>query len=404
MGIFTNIFKRNTQEKNVPTEIPFSPFGEALIFGTYQVRSALFLSAVYSALSLISDQIASLNVEMKQIADGKKTVIDNHPVSRLFYTSRLNKHTLLHNIVWDFLLRGNAFVYIKRDRTGTPVALKYLERGDVTINYDKLNDTVTYNVANHSDIPTIVQEKDMMNFVRDSVDGVNGRGFMYFARNVIKLSDASEQAAEEFFSSGCQLSGILKFKGRINDAQKKNIRSAWQQIHGPGGSGLGILEGDSDYQPITQNSADSQLLETRQFSVIEIARFFHISPILLCDLSHSSYSDIESASIEFVTHALLPIISVIQEEIDKKLLNDSPTLYSNLDETTLMKGNKNSQADYVTKLVNGGIITVNEARRTLDYNSVDEEQCDKLIIPYTDIQQNTIGNTTDIENNEENND
>ena len=51
------------------------------------------------------------------------------------------------------------------------------------------------------------------------------------------------------------------------------------------------------------------MLETREYNVVEIARFFNINPVLLGDLSHSSYNSIEDAQIEFTTHTLLPLIT-----------------------------------------------------------------------------------------------
>ena len=72
----------------------------------------------------------------------------------------------------------------------------------------------------------------------------------------------------------------------------------------------------------------------------------------------------------------------------KKLVSNSKD-YIDFDETELLKGNKSTMADYYTKLVSNAILTINEARLSLDYNPVDG--ADELILPYTDISQNTIG-------------
>ena len=407
MSIFKRNKKQQVEQKPVEQRSEeqftyYSPFADALLFGKFQLRGPLFQSAVYSAISLICDAFASLNVNVKQIADGKRTIVPNHQVSNLFYTSDLDKYTLMHCLCWDYLLFGNAFAYIMRDSSGNPTKLMYLEHGDVTINYQKQNNSLTYQVTNHKDIPPIVKREDMLHFAKDPKDGITGRGFIYFAYNVLRLNDNAEQSADDFFSSGCSLSGALKFNGRLTDKQKSEIRTSWQQIHsGAGSSGLAILEGDVDYVPIASNASDSQLLETRQYGVVEIARFFHVSPVLLCDLSHSGYSAIEDSMIEFVSHAMLPVLNLFQEQIDRKLLPNNNKLYTDIDETKLLKGNKSSQASYVTQLVNGGIITVNEAREALDYNRMDDEQCDKLFIPYTDVSQNTITDKNIDENNNE---
>lgn len=379
-------FKRNkeTQQQTVI----YSPFSEALMFSKFADGQALFLSAVYAAMALISNSIALMPIQVKQIKENKRTIVENHKVAKLFYTMLMSKFNIIKQLVWDLLLKGNAYVYIKRDNKGNPTNLVYLEPTDVTLNYDKLNGVVTYGISNHKGITKTAKQHDVLHFARDTRDGIEGRGFIWFARNVIRVANFTEDSAEQFFKSGCNLTGMLSFSSRLTDQQKNNIRQAWQQVHGAGGSGLVITEGDSTYQPISMNASDSQMLESREFNITEIARFFNISPILLGDLTRSGYSSIEMANIEFVTHTLLPIISMMQDEIDRKLLDNSDTLYCNIDEQVLLKGDKNTMASYLQTLVNAGIMTINEARYVLDLNPVDGG--DELVIPYTDIQQNTL--------------
>ena len=398
-----NFFKRNKntqpveqQEKQDEVKI-FSPYADSLLFGKFHVDSGLFLSAVYAAMELISNSIALMPIYVKQIKENKRTIVENHNVSRLFYNMLMSKFNIMKQIVWDVLLKGNSYIFVHRDESGSPVNLQYLEPNDVTINYDKLNGVVTYQVSNHKGVPSVVTQHDMLHFTRNCSDAIQGRGFLWFARDTIKLAGFTEKSAEQFFKSGCNLNGILSFQGRLTNDQKESIRKAWNQVHGVGGSGLVITEGDSSYSSISSSASDSQMIETRGYNLTEIARFFNISPILLGDLSHSSYSDIEQANIEFVGHTLLPIINMMTEEIDRKLLDNSTVLYSSFDEQVLLKADKNSMANYLQTLVNAGIMTINEARYVLDLNPVDGG--DELVIPYTDINTNKINGTNITEDN-----
>ena len=56
---------------------------------------------------------------------------------------------------------------------------------------------------------------------------------------------------------------------------------------------MAVLDADLDFQAVTVNPSDAQLLETRQFNVIDICRFFGVSPVKAFDLSKSSYNTIE---------------------------------------------------------------------------------------------------------------
>ena len=75
-----------------------------------------------------------------------------------------------------------------------------------------------------------------------------------------------------------------------------------------------------DFQPITVNPADAQLLETRQFNVIDICRFFGVSPVKAFDLSKSSYSTVEATQLAFLTDTLSPLLEKIELEFERKLV------------------------------------------------------------------------------------
>lgn len=143
------------------------------------------------------------------------------------------------------------------------------------------------------------------------------------------------------------------------------------------------------YQPIQLNATDSQMLESRQYNVQDIARFFGISPVLLGDLSHNSYSTIEAVQQQFLLHTLQPYITMIEEEFTKKLFSNSESnLEINLDETVVLRTDKTAQANYYSTLLDKGILSINEVRKELGYSEI--EGGDKHTISYTKIEDNII--------------
>lgn len=363
----------------------------ALLYHHYSDTVALKLSAVYAALSLISNSIAMLPIYVKQREDGAETVVENHPVRQLFYNMLQSKYTIIKQLVNDVLIFGNAYVYIKR-KGGKLEKLIYLRPSDVTVLYKEQEDTVSYQCMNHIQVPKEVPMTDMLHFAKDTYDGINGRGFLWFAGDVLKLAGFTQQAVIDFFGNGCNLTGLLKFNGRVNDKQKQAIREQWRQIHGSGShfGGLGILEGDANYVPISQNASNSQMLESRRYNVEDIGRFFNLTPVDLGDLSHSTYSSIEDSNIALVSRAILPLSNLFEEEINRKLIVDS-SQYIDFDETELLKGDKASLAEFYTKLVSTAIISVDEARVKLGWNPMGTEYSSSLIIPYTKIEDNVLG-------------
>lgn len=372
-----------------------SNISTSLLFGGYTKKNAIGLSAFFSATNLISNSIALMPVSENQLNDNKRTVVENSNITPLFYNMFLTKFNVFKKIVEDVILKGNAYLYINRDEAGHPKSLTYLRPSQVAIQYNELTQDLYYLVTSSNKVTKKkILDKDMCHFVMHSNDGVNGLSIISYATRTIDSANATEQSAKQFFDSGCSINGIVRLKNPIvSDKQRNEIRQNWSQIHGGDNcSGVCVLSGVEDFTPITSDPNKSQMLETRRFNITEVARWFNINPILLGDLSHTSYNDIEAANIEFVQHTLLPWIEMLQNELTRKLIVNKKR-YIDLDENVLLKSNKTNMANYCKTLVTGGIMTANEARAQLGLNPMDG--ADRLIVAYSKINDNTINTNND---------
>lgn len=363
-------------------------FGDALLFGRYQTIDPLLLSAVFAAVELISNSIASMPIQVKQYTKGENTIIRNHAIVNLFNHLRQTRFVFIKQLVWDMIINGNGYAYIKRGEKNKPVELIYLPANSVSIMGSLYQNDVYYLCTGYKGVPDKIYEDDIIHLFKNTKDGINGISVLRYAIETLKSAGYAEKSASDYFGSGCSIKGILKFNSYRDDEQKEAARSSWNQVHGQGGSGLAIMDADCDFIPVTQSANEAQLLSTRQFNITEIARFFNINPVLLQDLSHSSYNTIEAANLEFVQHTLMPYIRLIEEELNRKLMTKND-VYIDIDETTLLKGDKTTMANYIRTLKDGGVITTNEAREIIDMNPI--EGGDSVIIPYTNITDNTIG-------------
>lgn len=209
---------------------------------------------------------------------------------------------------------------------------------------------------------------------------------------MIGLASAAESQAERYYESGCNINGILKSSRHLSKKQQQEIQSSWLMAHSGNSSGISVMPVDLDYIPIGNNAAEAQLLESRIFNIQEIARFFNISPVLLQDLSHSSYSTLEGSQLEFLVHTLRPYIEILQDEFQRKLAPERD-VFIDIDEIHLMLADKSTTASYLNTLVSSGILSINEAHHYLGYQPVDGG--DEHVIAYTDINQNTINKNSE---------
>lgn len=396
-NIFSRTEKRELDQQE--QEQDSSGLGLSNLIRKKEIPS-ISLSSVFAAIELISNSVAELPINVKTKEDDKTGIVKVHPIYDALNNSLMTKFMLVKMLIADMLLYGDGIAYIDREMDGTVKSIIYCPHGSYNIRYNDRTRELYYLIQ--SVRRGKIEPVDVIHLVKNSKNGVEGVGILNYAFSTLDLAKATEKAAQDYFSSGCHLAGILSTSAtRLTKEQRESIRDAWNQAHGAAGTGIAILENGMQYAPVAGNSKESQLLETRLFNLQDIARFFNINPVLLGDLSHSSYSTIEASLLEFVTHTLFPYITLVENELTRKLIKPSEkTLYIDLDENYIIRSDKQSQANYLSALVGKGIITINEARQQLGLNPMDGG--DELIIPFTNIDDNKINNknTEDTQNEE----
>lgn len=405
-NIFTRMFFQEAEQRHKHVEEPIDPNGYTAngngVFRNFLQRSTtgMSLSAVFAATEIICSTLAEIPIYVKKInQDGDKEIDQEHPIAYAFDNALVSKFTMIKNAIRDMYIYGNGYIYIKR--SGDVVTgLQYCPPGTVSINYNPIKQELFYTSSNVG-TKVRIAPKNMIHFIKVTNDGIHGIGVLAYAKNTIDLANYTETAAANYFASGCNVKGVLKTNGPLNPKQRDDLLKDWAFTYSVDGSsnngGIIALPGSMEFQAISANANEAQLIESRLFNIQEVARFFSISPVMLGDLSHSSYSTIEASNLQFLTQTLQPIISLIEHELNRKLLSDNEkSLYKiDLDEQYLLRGDKQSTATYYSTLTSAGIMTINEARHQLGLSP--KEGGDDLQIAYTDTNQNKLGNSDDAE-------
>lgn len=392
MGILQRLF--NKKEQRGLQYI--TQYNDGLLFGkNYNNNTPLALSAVYRCVELISDNIAILPIKIKNVDNEHISEINTHPLKDVFENKTYNemsRYTLIKMLIQSVLLYGNGYAYIERDNKGNVKGLQYLNNADVVINYDKYTHKLTYTITT---LHKNVEPCNIIHLIKNSYDGVNGKSVISFANRSINNATQTENQAISFFESGCNLAGVLTVNGQLNETQKEQIRQSWNNAYSSNGAGLAILQGNMQYQPLQVNANDAQLLQSRQFNVIDICRFFGVNPTLLGEQG-ATLANMEQIQQQFISYTLQPYITMIEEEINRKLLKPSEyNIKIELDTNQLIKTDKTALASYYSILLDKGVMCINEVRKELGLNLIDGG--DKHIIPYTNISQNTLNNGIETE-------
>ena len=339
----------------------------------------MLLSTVYRCVDLIGNDVAQLPLRVFRIdKEGYKTPFVNHPSYRLLNeepNSDMTRFTFIKTLVSSVMLTGNGYAYIHRQGSKL-VELQFLHSSLVTpVKVPIGNDeyVLRYRVAGMVDL---VEPKDMIHILNYSYDGVVGVSTLTHARQTLRISTDSEQHAANFFEGGASVNGVMTIEGtRLTSKQKEENYEEWNRRLDPytGNGGLVILEGNMKYQPITINPKDAQMLETRQFNVLDICRFFSVSPVKAFDLSKSSYSTIEATQIDHLTGTINPWLVKIELELKRKLFFDSEKsqVEVKFDTKAMLRADSSAQATYLNSLFQIGSMTPNEIRRDLDMGRIE---------------------------------
>ena len=379
-----NIFEKRSEETQNLKPVEESAAGFSLNFALQRVAQSTTLSAVYSAVSIISNSIAQLPLYVRNRTT--KEVVD-HPIKEIFYNSLISKFVLIKQLVSDMLINGSGIAYIHRDEKGQPTHLTYCARGEWSREYNPLTGQIIYQIPKIKS--TNIYPKDVIDIYKDTMNGVEGKGLIFYALRTLQSANAAENASLGYYESGCTINGILKSSRRLSTKQTEAIRSAWNTAHASTNqNNIAVMDIDLDYVPLSSNANDAQLLETRQFNILEVARYFNIPPVKIGYVERSVYTSLEQTNLQFVNDCISPLVSLIQEEINRKLFDKEDNLYIDFDETYLLKADKQSMATYINTLTKSGVLSINEARQILEYGPI--KNGENHYIPYTDLNQNSI--------------
>jgi len=245
----------------------------------------------------------------------------------------------------------------------------------------------------HPDIPTLLKPHEIIHFKSLSIDGLMGKSPLRTAAESVGIGIASENYGAKLFGNSSVPTGYLKSKEALDAAKSARIKENWKKNQGGANQGdIAILQGDLDYVKVMLSPEESQFLETRKYSKLEIATLYGIPPHKLADLDRATFSNIEEQNIQFVEDTLSNYAAEIEWEYRIKLLKEDEQAnhYFKYDFSSMLQGNSKDQAETLSKLISTGLLSINEGRGRLNANKVeggDERYMQMSYIPISMIDE-----------------
>jgi HK97 family phage portal protein len=341
---------------------------------------AMRVSAAYACIGLLSKTVATLPLRMYQRdpVTKKRSEAPSHPLNDL-----LEYQPNHWQSAWDFkammmghlALRGNAYSEIVSGPRGFANSLEPIHPDRVHV--ERLGDqSIRYLIADPIKGNRILLQDEVLHLRSHMAPGgLVGVSPVAYARETIGLALAAEEHGARLFSNGARPSGVVTVEKQMSDAAFERFKSQWNANF----SGLGnasktpILEQGAKFESISLDSEEAQFLQTREFQIEEIARWFDVPLVLLHHMTKTSSwgTGVEAIMLAFVRNNLMPWLSCWTGAIRRDLIL-APNIYeAAFDVEPLIAGDSKAQADFFSRLVLNGILTRNEAREALGYNPLD---------------------------------
>jgi hypothetical protein len=149
------------------------------------------------------------------------------------------------------------------------------------------------------------------------------------------------------------------------------------------------------WEQMSLSHEDSQWLESRQFSVNDIARFYGVQPHLIAEMSGATFSNIEQQSLEFLNYSIGPWLINIQKAIDRALLTaeEQGVYFSEFMIESLLRADIVTRTTAFASMLQNGYASRNEIRQKLNMNKqpdLDDYTVQVNLVPAGLLGQNMV--------------
>jgi HK97 family phage portal protein len=375
--MFASLFRAagDTADRSPWGDFWFEPVGARSLSGIRVTPDkSLQLTAVYACVRVLAESFAVMRPRFYLMSGSRKVWVTKHPVLTLLDT-RPNRWQ--NAFEWREMLqghlahRGNAYNRIYANDRGVIEEL-------VPIHPDRIKPELLgetdyrYQIRDRAGNWSPVGREEIWHIRGLGSDGILGYSPVELAREALGIGLAAQAYGGRYFANDARpSSGWIEVPGKITGKSGQTeeeahevLRDKWQAKYGGINRGkIPFLDNGMKYHELSVNNSDAQFLETRQFTVEEIARMFRVPPHKIGHLARSTNNNIEHQGKEFDDDTMEPWFCRWEASVEAELLFEGEGIHVEFGNNALRRATLKDRGEYLTKMVAGGIWTRNEARQ-----------------------------------------
>ncbi len=305
--------------------------------GAIDADTAMEIPALSAAIDFVSSIVARLPVKLyREENDGsecKTNEITDDPRLRLLNEETgdlVSAYAARAAQIADMFRYGAGYVYINKNGTNVE-SLHYVKYADVSVtkSADPIFKDARLYVGGRTYNPW-----DFIILARKSTDGVRGvsiidehKTLLSSMYNTLKFENVSSR-------TGGNKKGFLQSEKILSKAALAETRKAWEELYANNGNNMMVLNNGLKYTPSASTAVEMQLNQNKLTNTSQLDLAFLLSPDVISGKVNRDQFSLA------VTNAVMPIVTIYQEAVNRSLLLESEkrSMYFALDTNELLKG------------------------------------------------------------------
>ncbi len=391
------VFNKLWEDRAISFQTIFET-GDDIVFssvaGTYvNEDNAYQIAAVWSAVSLISDTIGTLPVDVYYRDGGNRELFRPKPSWVAQPDVNFPGHsTFYKSVLVSLLIDGNAFIRIFSNRAGQIVNLVVLNPHQVEVSRNGLGRLMFTVVGEDRPLSSeeVIYIPDLLK--PGTIRGVSRVTAM---KENLALGKSLEMYAANFFGNSTTLQGVIEYPNALTQEQAESLRNSFDNAHkGWRKSGrTGILSGGATFKATQADPEKSQALEARRMAVEDVARIWRIPSHMLNLPGTNTYSSVEQNMLGFVTHTLRPYTTLLEEAFTP-LMSRYPggaDAFLRFNMNGLLRADIQSRFSAYSTGIQSGFLTINDIRGWEDLEAQEGEAATQVRVPLANVNLSESG-------------
>ena len=377
-------------------------FGRAF---TIEAERAMKVGAVFACGKILGEDVGGLPLFLYRYTDPKNVErAYDHPLYAVLHdlpNPEMSAIQFRESMTAQAAFNGIAYARIARNGEGAVVALWPLE--NVRREVDQFGRVIYKGYDSATRKTGEWQQGDIFALPGFTFKGYEPAKVMELASSTIGLSSTLEDYTKDFFANDHTPGVYLKHPKPLSADAVGRIKKAWEETVRSGGVAVGG-EG-MEVQTFGRKNTESQLIEARKNTVLEVCRWFRMPPHKLADLDRAHFSNIDSQQIDYLTGTLRPWLVRWEQAIYRSLLSpaERTEFFAEHSVEGYLRGNFQTQSEGFSKMLEKGVFSINEVRAFFNMNPIDGGERHFVQLNMGDVSEaaSTIGNDGNTEGNTE---